>query len=560
MSSQPKKTILTVSGLSFGFEIGCNILNDISFNLYEDETVLVLGPSGSGKSTLAYCLNNLYPSSVDGILEGSIQFRGRSTSSFIPGEINQKIGLVLQDPDAQFCMLTVEDELAFVLENIQTPRVQMAEKIDWALDLVDMRSMKQRMIHSLSGGQKQKLAIASALAMEPELLILDEPTANLDPVSSMELTETLKNLKQKYALSILVIEHNLDNWIEMIDRCVILNAKGHLIFDGNPNVCFSKYTIELAKEGIWLPRTVSAACKFKEAGLISSSAFPLTVEQLIDQLDDPEEAIALLKNKKTATDQPGKKTIFYVDQLAFSKANTTILSNLSFSIAAGEFIAIAGANGSGKTTFTRCLTGLLPISAGEISFDGVSLQSWREEEKWRRIGYVFQNPEHQFITDSVYEEIQYSLNLGSNANGKIKEIANRLNLSEHLYQHPFSLSQGQKRRLSVAVMLINDQQVLILDEPTFGQDAITSSQIIEWVTDSVTQSGCVMMITHDMDLIDRYADKVMVMHKGSELFFGTPDELWQNEKILSTARLKLPFRKEVEKIMKKDKGERYAVK
>lgn len=560
MNSQPEEVLLTVSGLSFAFDTGGKVLNGISFSMQKEETVLVLGPSGSGKSTLAYCLNNIYPSSVDGIMEGTIQFHGRNTSSFGPGEINQKIGLVLQDPDAQFCMLTVEEELAFVLENIQTPRSQMAEKIDWALSLVDMLSMKERMIHTLSGGQKQKLAIACALVMKPELLILDEPTANLDPVSSMELTETLKDLKLKNSLSILIIEHNLDNWLGIIDRCVILNARGQLIFDGNPRVCFTDYAHELAKEGIWLPRTVCAAIKLEEAGLISSSAYPLSVEELIEQIDDTETALSLLKNTRISSLPLEKKPVFHVDRISFSKAGTTLLSNLSFSIASGEFIAIAGMNGSGKTTLTRCITGLQSIAAGSISFEGIPLNKWREEEKWKRIGYVFQNPEHQFITDSVFEEIQFSLHTDGDTDGKIKEIADSLKLSAQLSQHPFSLSQGQKRRLSVGIMLINGQQVLILDEPTFGQDANTSRQLIEWVTDSVPQTGCVIMITHDMDIIDQYADKVLVVHKGSDLFFGTPSELWKNEEILSTAKLKLPFSMEFENKIKQNQGGRYAVK
>lgn len=560
MNSQPKEDLLTVSGLSFAFDTGSKVLNGISFSMQKDETILLLGPSGSGKSTLAYCLNNIYPSSVDGIMEGTIQFGGRNTSSFGPGEINQKIGLVLQDPDAQFCMLTVEDELAFVLENIQTPRSHMAEKIHWALSLVDMLSMKERMIHTLSGGQKQKLAIACALVMKPEILILDEPTANLDPVSSMELTETLKDLKLNYSLSILIIEHNIDNWLGIIDRCIILNAKGQLIFDDNPRICFTDYAHELAKEGIWLPKSVSAAIKLKEAGLISSSVYPLTVEELIEQIVDTEKALTLLKNTRINSRQLEKKPIFHVDQISCSKAGTTLISNLSFSIASGEFIAIAGANGSGKTTLTRCMTGLLSIAAGSISFGGIPLNKWREEEKWKRIGYVFQNPEHQFITDSVFEEIQFSFHTDGNTDGKIKEIAGLLNLSAQLPQHPFSLSQGQKRRLSVAVMLINGQQVLILDEPTFGQDANTSTQLIEWVTDSVPQTGCVIMITHDMDLIDQFADKVLVVHKGSDLYFGNPSALWRNEEILSTAKLKLPFSKEFENRMNQNQGGSYAVK
>jgi energy-coupling factor transport system ATP-binding protein len=546
MSGQHKSLFLEVSNLTFKFEDD-SLLKNISFNINENENIFILGPSGSGKSTLAYCLNNLYPDSIGGIKTGSIQYKGREISSFAPGEINQKIGLVMQDPDSQFCMLTVEEELIFVLENIRLPRTEFEQRIHNALGLVDMLPMKKCVIQTLSGGQKQKFAIACALAMDPEMLILDEPTANLDPASSLELVRTLKSLKEQRPISILVIEHNLDYWQDFMDRCLILNTEGELIFDGPDEICFSDYAEMLTKEGIWLPRAVDAGLRLRNAGLLTTSSLPVTIAELIKKTDDFQRCLQLLSAKENRKRDDHSAFIFETNGVSYVKTNKAIIENISLSIKEGEFIAIAGSNGSGKTTFSKCLSGLLEFE-GEIKFYGKWLDDWLETSKWRKMGYVFQNPEHQFITDSVKEEIFYSLKeLNKHErNDRLKEILKLLRMEDKEYSHPLSLSQGQKRRLSVATMLINGQEVILLDEPTFGQDANTAKELIALIKNSLPKTGCIIMITHDMDIIEQHADKVLVMDGGKMLFYDTPDLLWSQSDLLARANLRLPFVKELE--------------
>jgi energy-coupling factor transport system ATP-binding protein len=546
MSGQHKTLLLEVSNLTFKFEDD-SILKNISFNINENENIFILGPSGSGKSTLAYCLNNLYPDSIGGIKTGSILYKGREISSFAPGEINLKIGLVMQDPDSQFCMLTVEEELIFVLENIRLPRTEFEQRIHNALGLVDMLPMKKRVIQTLSGGQKQKFAIACALAMDPEMLILDEPTANLDPASSLELVRTLKSLKEQRPISILVIEHNLDYWQDFMDRCLILNTEGELIFDGPDEICFSDYAEMLTKEGIWLPRAVDAGLRLRNAGLLTTSSLPVTIAELIKKTDDFQRCLQLLSAKENRKRDDHSAFIFETNGVSYVKTNKAIIENISLSIKEGEFIAIAGSNGSGKTTFSKCLSGLLEFE-GEIKFYGKWLDDWLETSKWRKMGYVFQNPEHQFITDSVKEEIFYSLKeLNKHErNDRLKEILKLLRMEDKEYSHPLSLSQGQKRRLSVATMLINGQEVILLDEPTFGQDANTAKELIALIKNSLPKTGCIIMITHDMDIIEQHADKVLVMDGGKMLFYDTPDLLWSQSDLLARANLRLPFVKELE--------------
>jgi energy-coupling factor transport system ATP-binding protein len=525
----PFEPQIKVEGLGFSYEEG-DIFTDLTFSIEKNQSILLLGPSGSGKSTLAYCLNKLYPEAVDGELKGTITFEGRNLDDFKPGELNQKIGIVFQDPESQFCMLTVEEEVAFGLENFHVPRAEMEVKIDRALELVGLQAEKKTTIHTLSGGQKQKLAIACVLVLQPEVIILDEPTANLDPLSSADLVDTIARLKKERPFTLIVVEHKLDDWVELIDRCLVLDSSATILFDGTPEQCFGEFAPFLKKEGIWLPKVVEAAITAKKAGVYKGERLPLRNHELLSGLKDPD---AFLKKEiKTITKS---EPILEVNGLS-ARGH---LRNINLRIHKGELTALVGANGSGKTTLSKCLAGLIPLSQGEIHFLGVPLSKWKEKDLFQLLGYVFQNPEHQFITDSVYEEIAFGLENRASALASLEKIG----LEKHANAHPFSLSQGQKRRLSVATMLVHEQELLILDEPTFGQDANTAYEIMRVLDE---KNGAVFMITHDMELVDQYADTVHVLDEGELIFSGTPESLWENHEVVDRARLKLPFRKQLQ--------------
>lgn len=516
--------------LAFSYE-DSNIFTELTFSIEKNQSVLLLGPSGSGKSTLAYCLNKLYPEAVDGELKGSITFEGRNLDDFKPGELNQKIGIVFQDPESQFCMLTVEEEVAFGLENFHVPRAEMEAKIDRALEWVGLQAEKKTTIHTLSGGQKQKLALACVLVLQPEVIILDEPTANLDPLSSSDLVKTIARLKKERPFTLIVIEHKLDDWVELIDRCLVLDSSGTILFDGTLVQCFGEFAPYLQKEGIWLPKVVEAGITAKNAGMYKGERLPLRNHELLSGLED---SVAFLKKENKTISK--KEPILEVSDL-HARGH---LKNINLRIHKGELTALVGANGSGKTTLSKCLAGLLPLTQGEIHFLDVPLSKWKEKDLFQRLGYVFQNPEHQFITDSVYEEIAFGLEHRATALDNLEKIG----LEKHANAHPYSLSQGQKRRLSVATMLVHEQELLILDEPTFGQDANTAREIMEILDE---KSGAVFMITHDMELVDQYADTVHVLDEGEIIFSGAPESLWDNHEVVNRARLKLPFRKQLQK-------------
>lgn len=546
MESLPEKSIFTTENLSFYYEEEeHSIFTKIRFAINKGESILLLGPSGSGKSTLAYCLNKLYPEAVDGILEGSIHFEGKALESFGPGEINKRIGMVFQDPESQFCMPTVEDEIAFGLENIHTPPDQIDGKIDSALKLVGLSDCKKALIHSLSGGQKQKLALACVLALQPEVLILDEPTANLDPASSRELAVTIERLKAELSLTLIVIEHNLGHWIDIIDRCLVLNRAGELLFDGDSRTCFTRFASFLQEEGVWLPAAVEAGARCEAYGLYTAGPLPLSIDELIGGLREPYPALDLLREPKlTAIDRSGS-TILDVKGISYSRDGEKLVDSINFTALEGEFIAIVGPNGSGKTTLSRLIAGLLSPSSGQVLFENKPLAAWQEKKLRKKMGYVFQNPEHQLITDHVFDEIAFGLRLDDveekDMNEKVRSMLKKVRLEYKLDSHPFSLSQGQKRRLSVATMLVLEQKLLLLDEPTFGQDALTSKELMKLLEGKTCQGETVLFITHDMELVDRYADKVLVLHQGSLLFDGSPDTLWNQHDIIQKAHLQLPF-------------------
>lgn len=521
-------------------------LKNIEFTVKSGERVLLLGPSGSGKSSLTYCLNGLYPRDLDGKLEGRILIEGKVTNEYDPGQLSQTVGVVFQDPESQFCMLTVEDEIAFGLENIGVDREEIDVRIEQALDLVNMRPYGYMSISSLSGGWKQKLSLACILALQPKIIVLDEPTANLDPVASLDFIQTIETLQRKQPFTLIVIEHKLDDWITMIDRCFILNRNGELIYNGEPRAGFNQHFDLLQAEGIWMPRAFETAQEWKQSGLIANKAAPLVETELVESVRDPEAAIRFFQEDKTH--KVKNEVILSATNLSVIVKKNVSIENLSMKLHRAELLAIVGPNGAGKSTITQVLAGIKEPSQGEVQLYDKPLQSYREIELRKRVGYVFQNPEHQFITDTVYNEIAFGLkmqglqeNVISKKVGEILEVCGLQGLKN---QHPFSLSQGQKRRLSVATMIIDEQPILILDEPTFGQDAKSTKEIMNLLM-SRNKLGCsIIMVTHDIDLVHQYSDRVIVLKDGVIHFSGHPLQLWEKGKdFLEKMSLNLPFEK-----------------
>nr|WP_280688909.1 energy-coupling factor transporter ATPase [Lentibacillus salicampi] len=469
-------------------------------------------PSGSGKSSLVLCLNGLYPEAVEGTSSGDIFFLGENIRGFEKGELTQEIGIVFQDPETQFCMITVEDELAFTLENRKIPSSEIRGRIKAVLKAVGMEDFEKNKIHELSGGQKQKIALASVLLLEPEMLILDEPTANLDPVSSLEFIELVEETQKKRQMSVLVIEHQADDWIKLIDRVLVIGRYGQLLADDMPERLFTEQKQLLEREGVFFPGGYSNSPAFRE---------------------------------RWTRIGPTEENVLSVREVSFSRRKQEVLKNVNMDVRGGEFVVIVGENGAGKSTLLQLMAGLLEPVEGDISLFNHPLRKWQEIDLRKRMGFVFQNPEHQFITDTVYEELTFGIKVNGYGEEAIVTAADELmelfHLKEHRHSNPFSLSGGQKRRLSVATVLDETPDILLFDEPTFGQDAATTSELMDYVIELKARGMAIVFVTHDMDIVDA-TDRVVVLKQGEAAFSGNPASLWEKGELLREARLRLPVR------------------
>lgn len=516
-------------------------LSDIGVELRPGETVLLLGPSGAGKSTLALCLNGLIPHVIEGEMRGEVWVDDISTRTRTVADLTGHIGIVFQDPESQFCMLTVEDEVAFGLENLQVPRAEIDWRIEEALHLVGLADQRRTRLDQLSGGMKQRLALACVLAMRPDTLLLDEPTANLDPTGTREFLAALAGLSS--ARTRLIIEHRLDDLMGLVDRVWLMNRDGRIVADGAPRDILSANAQLLDAEGIWLPQVSELAWRLAQRG-VSLRPFPLDVAQAFAALRElpwrrPATAeISAPAPQLDAADPPAVE----VRHLSFAYPNgNSALRDVSWNVPAGDFMALVGPNGSGKTTLAMHLMDILHPPPGTVYILGRDVATLPTDKLTLQVGYVFQNPEHQFVTDNVYDELAYSLRVRGLDEATVRERVLKLlddfELTPHIKTNPFRLSQGQKRRLSLATMLAVGQRILVLDEPTFGQDRRSAAQIMMYLQHLNAQGVTIIMITHEMHLVAQYARHVAVLVDGRMVYQGDTRPLFADASLLARTSL-----------------------
>jgi energy-coupling factor transport system ATP-binding protein len=538
---------IEVEDLRFRYEgRKTDVLSGVNLRIEDGETVLLLGPSGSGKSTLALCLSGLIPHAVAGEMEGKVTIDGLDTASVPVADLTRKVGAVFQDPEAQLVAMRVEDEVAFGPENLCVREEELDRRVDEALQRVGMGGMRCLPVDDLSGGYKQRLALASVLALKPKTLVLDEPTANLDPTGTREFFGTLENLKRAGGLTVVLIEHKLDHLVDLLDRVVVLVRGGALLTQGPPREVFRVHVGELLRHGVWTPQVALLAHRLDERG-VRLYPFPTT-------LDEAETALANIPHPPSRPAQPGisepkpadrgDTPALEVGGLSFSYGGVRILDEVSFAVPRGDFLAIVGANGAGKSTLLRHLVGLARLRRGSVLLRGRDVSLLPAREVFREVGFVFQNPEHQFVTDSVYEEVAFGLrSLGlpeDEVRGRAEAALDRFGLLPHAKANPFALSGGEKRRLSVATMLVAGQEVLVLDEPTFGQDHENAAELMSLLRELNAQGRTVVVVTHDMTLVAEHSKSVAVLSRGALLYHGPARPAFDSPRLLEEARLDLP--------------------
>ena len=481
-------------------------LNSIDFSLYEGEAVLLIGPSGCGKSTLAMVVAGLIPESVEATVTGQVI---RTEILEQPGAI----GYVFQDPEAQFCQLTVGQEVAFGLENIGMVREDMDPVILRALGTAGLQVDANAPNYALSGGMKQKLALASALAMQAKLLIFDEPTANLDPESTTQVFGQIRELIHAKK-TLLIIEHKFEGLLDVVPRVVLFNRDGTIHQSGPTEDVLDKEWEWLLAEGL-IPDGVTRG--FNRKSLVANNSEK--------NLTPGEEVIAAEHLSFTYVNRRMQKRLQKRHQpVGFA------LEDVSLTIRQGELVAIVGPNGSGKSTLLSLLAGLRKPSRGRLE---IPLPT---TEMPVPVAFGFQNPEHQFIFERVGDELANRY-VDQAIPKDVSQLLLDFDLAGHEDQSPFALSQGQKRRLSVAVMVRDPHQAYLLDEPTFGQDARTERYIMQRLAGLQRAERAVVMTTHDMDLVWRYATRVIVLVEGRIVFDGTPQSLFEKPDLMAQARL-----------------------
>lgn len=533
-------------------------LSGLSFSVRSGESVLVLGPSGSGKSTLTLCLDGLIPHVIEGELSGTVVVDGLATHEHPVHELARRVGLVFQDPEAQFCTLMVEDEVAFGLENILTSPDLIEAKIDEALGVVGLAGFRGRRLDSLSGGEKQRVALASVLAMGPEILVLDEPSANLDPAGTRGLFAFLRRLAREREHSIVIIEHKLDEISEWVDSVLVLDQSGGALFRGSPRDAFFAAAGSLDDAGVWQPRISALVHALRTAGW-EVAGEPLTVEEAATAVEETRGLLPRLRRRPSPTASTASaipadtrrtdesEVVMSVRDLSFSYPDgRQALQDISFNVGSGAILAIVGANGAGKSTLASLLSGVLRPPRATVFLRGLDIRDLKDAYLSANVGYVFQNPEHQFVTDTVRGELVYSLcpskhsRLTIEDESLVEATLFRFDLKRLEQANPFSLSQGQKRRLSVAAMLVRAQSILFLDEPTFGQDQAQTAKLMGMLQAVRCEGRSIVIITHDMDLVAEYAQSLLVLQEGELRFLGAPRDFFARDDVVAETGLGRP--------------------
>lgn len=507
-------------------------LKDISFDIAKGEKVLILGPSGSGKSTLAQCLNGIIPNIHKGQAQGQVRIDGQDIFKQSIYDKSQLVSTVLQDPDGQFIGLTVAEDLAFALENDCADQSEMKDKVVLWAERLDLTSLLNHRPQDLSGGQKQRVSLAGVLIDESPILLFDEPLANLDPKSGQETIDLIDKIHKEVGATTIIIEHRLEDVLyRPVDR-ILLVDDGELLFNGSPDELL--LSTLLLENGIREPLYVTV---LRQLGFDTRSAQNLSKLDALD-LSDLALPDRVLKDKKDSSSD----SILKVERLSVSYGdNPAIIEDLSFSLKKGERLAIVGKNGAGKSTLAKALCGFVP-SQGKLTYKGQDISQDSIAERSERIGFVLQNPNQMISQTMIFDEVALGLRLRGIEEAEVEERVYEVLKTCGLYSFrkwPISaLSFGQKKRVTIASILVLKPEIIILDEPTAGQDYKTYTDIMNFLDSLQKQGHTIVMITHDMQLMLEYSDRCLVVVEGEIIADDKPVTILNQKDLLESANLK----------------------
>ena len=535
-----KTPIISFKNFSFQYRAQKKpTLQDINLDIYPGERVLIAGPSGSGKSTLAACINGLNPFSNPGECSGTLMVDGVDAPHSSIFDLAAHVGTVLQDPDGQFIGLTVGEDIAFSLENNCTPQPEMKEIVQHAAELVGIENHLGFAPHELSGGQKQRVSLAGVMVDDVKILLFDEPLANLDPATGKQAIELIDTIQQKTDTTVLIIEHRLEDVLwRNVDRIVLVN-EGRILADMRPDDLLSGSL--LAENGIREPLYLTA---MRYAGIaVTPEKHPAHIDSVVLDKADTARLHSWFQAEPLPASKPAPEPLLEVRDLCFgyNKGQHT-LQNVSFSIGKGEMVSIVGRNGAGKSTLSKLICGFETQDSGEIYLNGKDLKDENIRRRAKHIGYVMQNPNQMISKTMIYDEVAMALQGSGLTEKQIREKVEDTLKVCGLY--PFrnwpvsALSFGQKKRVTIASVLVQDPELILLDEPTAGQDFRHYTDIMEFLQGLNTRGVTVVMITHDMHLMLEYTPRALVFCDGQLIADRSASAVLCDPELIERAALK----------------------
>ncbi|WP_151735905.1 ABC transporter ATP-binding protein ['Paenibacillus yunnanensis' Narsing Rao et al. 2020] len=513
-------------------------LRDVTLSIAAGEKVLIAGPSGSGKSTLAHCLNGLIPFVHKGTADGRLSIKGRDPRELSIAAVSGMVGTVLQDPDGQFVGLTVGEDIAFGLENRGVPLAEMNRRVTAAAAAVGIEELLGASPQELSGGQKQKTMLAGILALNTDILLFDEPLASLDPASGAQVIEWIDRIAQETGKTVILVEHRLEEVLHRpVDRIIVME-EGRIVADCPPAKLLASEVLTGARlrEPLYLSALKYAGCTITEE----------MQPQHPDKLQLGEYQFARLRewqaDRAGGLVYPVYQPLLELKEVTFSYGKRPMLQEVSLTAGKGEMLCIAGRNGAGKSTLSRLICGLYKPDSGRILLSGRDIGRDSVRERAQHIGYVMQNPNHMLSKHLLYDEIALGLRLRGFGEEEVREkVLKTLHICGLLpfREWPVSaLSYGQKKRVTIASILVLEPEILILDEPTAGQDYGSYHEMMEFLLELQQRGITVIIITHDMHLMLEYAQRTVVLAGGRKLADGRPENVLADKGVMDSANLR----------------------
>jgi len=522
--------MIKIEDLCFSYSNNKPVLKGINLEIKKGEFILLTGPTGCGKSTLLKCLNGIIPHESSGEMRGSVHINGIETKSSSMKELSQHAGMVFQSPDDQIFSTVVEDEVAFGPENLLLTREEIEKRIEYSLKAVGMLEHRNSATNALSGGQKQRICIASVLAMQPCVLLLDEPISQMDPKGADEVLRVIKKLNSELDLTIVMVEHRIHEAAHLVDRIIIMN-EGEIVLSEPPKKAFKN--VELFHDlGLRLPETVEL---FHRLGY---EDVPLTVEETVGKI-----------NIKKIKDNNHNSPIIDISNAAISakdvwygyEKDKVVLKGINLEIGKGERVALMGNNGSGKSTLLLHFAAMLKPRKGEVKILGKNIGSNSPYTFAGKVGIVFQNPDLMLFCDTVKDEASFGpQNLGyskEELNSNVSKALKAMTIEALSDDAPHALSKGQRLRVAVASILSTTPELLLLDEPTTGQDKIHIEEMMKHFLDS---KKTLVFCTHDIETAIKFSTRVIIMNQGNIIADGNPRKVFLDKELLEQASLKQP--------------------